>query len=422
MNKVTHLHPLGTTAESTANPEPHSKTNSPEPTVSVTKSLTVETSIETSLAEADENIQGLRKKIQSTERENRILQKQLARSQRARSEMEVSSQRREQMLRQSLKEAEDYGNSLAEAKGELTRLNQQLEDRIEIESAALSEATDHLQQANVRVANSEKFSTLGELVAGVAHEINNPISCITSNVKFVQEYTEQLLEHISLQNKTLINPQNNISPKHVEEIEEHAEDIDLAYIEEDLPNLIASMRTSGKRITAISQSLRTFARADTAQQQTYDLHEGIDGTLLILRHRLKALGQRKAITIHKNYGQLPPINCYPGQINQVFMNILANAIDAMEEGEKPSGPPEISIQTALTDSRAVITITDNAGGMPEHVQAHIFESQFTTKSAGKGTGLGLSIAHQIVAETHQGSITCSSSLGKGTTFQITLPV
>jgi len=370
----------------------------------------------------ENDTQALQREVQALSRENRILKKQLARSERTRSEMELASQRQTRILRRSLEEAEAYSNSLAEAKQELTRLNQQLENKIKIESAALSEATSHLQQAKIRVANSEKFSTLGELVAGVAHEINNPISCISSNIKFVRDYSKQLLEHIALQQKVLTDPQNTIHPKHLADIEENVDDIDLDYIEEDLPKLIESMRTSGSRITAISQSLRTFARADTAQQQRYHLHEGIDGTLLILRHRLKSLGQRKAITIHKHYGEIPSISCYPGQINQVFMNILANAIDAMEEGEKPAGAPEISICTEVADSRLIVTITDNAGGMPEQVRARIFESQFTTKRAGKGTGLGLSIAHRIVTDTHQGEITCQSLLGQGTTFRIALPI
>jgi len=182
------------------------------------------------------------------------------------------------------------------------------------------------------------------------------------------------------------------------------------------------MVTSGDRIKKISQSLRTFARADTASKQPYDLHKGLDGTVLILRHRLKALGEKPAITIHKDYGQIPPIQCYPGQINQVFMNILANAIDATEEGEKPSGLPKISISTAIASETIIVTITDNAGGMSESVRSRIFESQFTTKTAGKGTGLGLSIAYQIITDTHQGQLECTSTLGVGTTFRIVLPL
>ncbi|MGC1308000.1 MAG: ATP-binding protein [Phormidesmis sp.] len=353
-------------------------------------------------------------------RSNRILQKRIDRSERARAEMEVIAQQREQMLKAALQKAEADRAQLAEAKAQLTQLNLELETRIQAGVAALHEATDNLQQAKVQVVKSEKFSTLGELVAGVAHEINNPIGCITSNVKFVADYGQQLLEHIALQQAALAAHQPHTSPA-LEKIENHAEDIDLAYITEDFPKLVASMATSGDRIKAISQSLRTFARADTSAKQSYNLHQGIDGTLLILRHRLKAVGSRPAITVRTQYGQIPQIDCYPGQINQVFMNIIANAIDAMEEGASPSGLPEISITTALENRQVIVIVQDNAGGMSESVRTQIFDSQFTTKTADKGTGLGLSIAHQIVTDTHQGQIECLSTLGIGTTFRIALP-
>jgi len=368
----------------------------------------------------------MEERIQTLERTQRILKKQLARSEKTRAEMETANQRREHMLRQSLKNAEAYSHKLAEAKAELITLNQQLKNRIEVESAALDEVTDSLQQAKVSVANSEKFSTLGELVAGVAHEINNPISCITSNIKFVDEYTQQLLAHIALQQSILESQKNAITPANIETVKNHAEDIELEYIEEDLPALIKSMETSGRRITEISQSLRTFARADTTQKQLYDIHEGIDGTLMILRHRTKAIGNRKAIEICKSYGELPSIYCYPGQINQVFMNIIANAIDATGEGEKTSGSPQILIESTMAPAdfgqQLVVSITDNAGGMPESIRERIFENQFTTKRAGKGTGLGLSIARQIVEDTHKGKISCQATLGIGTTFRIALPI
>ena len=359
--------------------------------------------------------------IKALQRTNRVLKKQLVRSERTRAEIESSNRWREQILRKSLKDAETYSEQLSAAKAELTQLNQQLEAKIKRESEALRKATDSLQQAKVQVANSEKFSTLGELVAGVAHEINNPISCITSNIKFVHEYSEQLLAHIALQQCVLQNKNTIVASPDMLKVSDHAEEIDLDYLKEDLPALIQSMATSGSRITEISQSLRTFARADTTRKQAFNIHEGIDGTLLILRHRLKVLGARKAIAVQKAYGDFPTVSCYPGQINQVFMNVIANAIDAMDEGAKPSGPPKICIQTRLEGDFVVITITDNAGGMPETVRSRIFESQFTTKSAGKGTGLGLSIAHQIVTDTHKGRIHCDSTLGTGTTFTIMLP-
>lgn len=311
------------------------------------------------------------------------------------------------------------------AEAQLKASNGQLENRIEVSNDALTQATEHLQQAQDQVVKSEKLSALGELVAGVAHEINNPIGCITSNMRFVSGYTQQLLEHIHLQQTVIETSDKNNKPVEKFLVEDHAENIELDYIVEDFPKLIESMATSGDRIKAISQSLRTFARADTTQKQPYDLSQGIDGTLLILRHRLKSTGDRTEIIIHKEYAEIPRISCYPGQINQVFMNIIANAIDAVEERRdafKTTEAPTVQITTALRDNRAVVTIADNAKGMTEAVRAQVFESQFTTKSAGKGTGLGLSIARKIVTDTHRGHIECKSQVGLGTTFTITLPL
>jgi len=309
-----------------------------------------------------------------------------------------------------------------QAEAQLKTINQQLESRVKDGTDALTQATDHLQQAQDQVIQSEKFSTLGELVAGVAHEINNPVGCMTNNVNFMAEYGQSLLNHIALQQRIIASNDNLIQLADVEAIENHAEDIALDHITEDLPKLIESMAMSGDRIKAISQSLRTFARTDKTHKQAYDLHTGIDGTLLILRHRLKANGDRPEVIIHKQYGQLPKISCYPGQINQVFMNVLANAIDALEDRENDCQPPAISVETVLAGKQIEIKITDNAGGISETIKRRIFESQFTTKTADKGTGLGLSIAHKIVTENHSGQIECSSTTAAGTTFQITLPV
>jgi len=301
-------------------------------------------------------------------------------------------------------------------------LNRKLESCIEVSTAVLSEASDYFQQAQEKVEKHEKLSALGELVAGVAHEINNPIGCITNNVEFVAEHTQQLIDHIACYQALLAANRDSISLPDVNKVEQHASNIDLDYIVEDFPALIESMATSGDRIQAISQSLRTFARSDTTHKQPYNLNEGLDGTLLILRHRLKGDGDCEDVILNRSYADLPEINCYPGQVNQVFMNILANAIDAMESELATSGPDEISVSTAVAEDQVVITITDNAGGIPERIKERIFESQFTTKSAGKGTGLGLSIAHQIVTEGHGGQIECVSVVGEGTTFKITLPI
>ncbi len=301
-------------------------------------------------------------------------------------------------------------------------LNRKLESCIEVSTSVLSEASNYLQQVQEKVEKHEKLSALGELVAGVAHEINNPIGCITNNVEFVAEHTQQLIEHISCYQTLLEANRDSIRLPDLAKVEQHAQSIDLDYIVEDFPALIESMATSGDRIQAISQSLRTFARSDTAHKQPYNLNEGLDGTLLILRHRLKGNGDREDIEIHRDYAQLPELSCYPGQINQVFMNILANAIDAIESGDSLEMPAQISVVTTADEQHITVTISDNAGGMPESVQKRIFESQFTTKTAGRGTGLGLSIAYKIVTEEHQGQIECKSIVGKGTTFKILLPV
>ena len=308
-----------------------------------------------------------------------------------------------------------------QAEAQLKAINQQLENRVKLGTDALTKITDHLQQAQDQVVQSEKLSALGELVAGVAHEINNPVGCITNNIQFMADYSQQLLDHIALQKAAIASEDNLIQLSDIEKIADHREEIELVHITEDFPKLIASMATSGDRIKAISRSLRTFARADKTHKQLYNLHQGIDGTLLILHHRIKSVGDRPEIAIALTYGEIPEILCYPGQINQVFMNIIANAIDALEESQSLGSRPTIAIATAKKEDCVVVTITDNARGMTEAVRSRVFETQFTTKDANKGTGLGLSIAYKIVTDAHQGSIECTSRLGIGSTFAIALP-
>ncbi|MFN6481724.1 MULTISPECIES: AAA family ATPase [unclassified Nostoc] len=278
-----------------------------------------------------------------------------------------------------------------------------------------------LQNAQLQIVQSEKMSALGNLVAGVAHEINNPVGCIIGNVDAVQNSINDLLRLIDLYNDKFPQPGT--------EIAEELETIDLEYLREDLPKLIRAMKDGGDRIKSISKSLRTFSRADSDQKQKFNLHEGIDSTILILRHRLKANDTRPAIEVVTNYGNIPAINCFPGQLNQVFMNILANAIDALEESnidrvfaEIKANPNCITIQTFFVDNQVKISIVDNGKGMTTEVKQKIFDHLFTTKSVGKGTGLGLAIARQIVVEKHGGSIHCNSSPGKGTEFAIAIPV
>jgi signal transduction histidine kinase len=215
------------------------------------------------------------------------------------------------------------------------------------------------------------------------------------------------------------------------EIETEIEDMDLEYLREDLPKLIGSMQEGVDRIRNISTSLRTFSRADSDRPVSFNIHDGIESTLLILKHRLKASEFRPAIEVVKDYGNLPLVKCFPGQLNQVFMNVLANAIDALEESNKGLGfseikarPNQITVQTVLSESKnqVLIRIKDNGTGMSQEVKENIFNHLFTTKSVGQGTGLGLSIAYQIVVEKHRGTLTVNSSVGQGSEFVISLPV
>ncbi|MEM9772242.1 MAG: ATP-binding protein [Cyanobacteria bacterium P01_D01_bin.73] len=278
-----------------------------------------------------------------------------------------------------------------------------------------------LQEAQLQIVQNEKMSVLGSLVSGIAHEINNPIGCILGNVAGVKTYMDDLLELLDRYAAAFPNP----GP----EIEEDLEEIDLDYVRGDLPDLIRAMKNSGDRITAISRSLRTFSRADTAVKQAFNIHEGIDSTLLILRHRLKGNELRPAIDVVQNYGSLPDLRCFPGQLNQVFMNILANAIDALDEESQgysvkdmDASPRRITIQTSMENNQVKILIGDNGPGIKEDVQSKIFDHLFTTKSVGKGTGLGLAIARRIITEVHGGTLAMESNVGEGTTFHIRLPV
>ncbi|MEG4571429.1 AAA family ATPase [Microcoleus sp. N3A4] len=278
-----------------------------------------------------------------------------------------------------------------------------------------------LQQSQLQIIQSEKMSALGNLVAGVAHEMNNPLGFIAASLEQTKPSVAELTEHLKLYQETF--------PNKSEEILDHAESIDLEYTLEDLPTMLDSMTMACHRLKNISTSLRTFSRADRDYKVPFNIHEGIDSTLLILKHRLKANEQRPAIEVIANYGKLPQIECFPGQLNQVFMNILANAIDALDESnigrsfaEIKANPNCITIQTSLAERQVKISIADNGKGMSESVQQKIFDHLFTTKTVGKGTGLGLAIARQIVVEKHSGILEVNSALGQGAEFVITIPV
>ena len=299
----------------------------------------------------------------------------------------------------------------------------QAESAVIEKSEELETALQELKQAQLQMVQNEKMATLGNLVAGVAHEVNNPIGFLKGSIHNAEEYIQDLFAHIECYQEHYPNPE--------EEVNEHAEDIDLEFLTEDLPKLLDSMRLATERIKDISTSLRTFSRADASQKVACNIHEGIDSTILILKYRLKANDKRPAIEIIKEYGKLPPIKCFLGQLNQVFMNILANAIDALDTAiqgktfaEIEKNPHKITINTKLytENNMVLISIKDNGPGISETVQSRIFDNLFTTKGVGKGTGLGLAIAKQIIEETHGGKLTCNSTLGQGTEFAIELPI
>ncbi len=270
-----------------------------------------------------------------------------------------------------------------------------------------------LQQAQLKLIQSEKMSGIGQMVAGVAHEINNPVTFIHSNVNYINQYSQELLSLIKLYQQEY--------PQPTPAIQSAQEAIDLEFLSEDLPKLLKSMNMGTGRIRDIVLSLRNFSRLDQAEVKPVDIHEGIDSTLLILGHRLKAQLQFSGVEIIKNYGDLPLVKCYPGQLNQVFMNLLANAIDALEEGKKTLN--RIRISTEFTNSKTVIIrIADNGLGIPEHIIEKLFDPFFTTKPVGKGTGLGLSISSQIITERHGGKLRCESTLNQGTEFIIEIPI
>ncbi|MBD2345175.1 hybrid sensor histidine kinase/response regulator [Anabaena subtropica] len=276
-----------------------------------------------------------------------------------------------------------------------------------------------LRRTQLKLAQEEKMSSLGQLVAGIAHEINNPVNFIYGNLIHAQNYITDLLDLLKLYETHTSDP----SP----EIKEFSENIELEFIKKDLPHLLSSMAMGTERVEQIVRSLRLFSRLEDIEFQPFNLHEGIDSTLIILSHRLKASPTRPIINIIKEYSDIPLVECYAGKLNQVFMNLLANAIDALEESvvnQKTTDTLTIWIRTAVTDDQKsiLIEIVDNGIGISPEVQQNIFEQFFTTKPLGKGTGLGLAIAHEIIVEKHGGTLQVNSTPGQGAQFLITIPI
>ncbi|MBP0020046.1 MAG: HAMP domain-containing protein [Cyanobacteria bacterium SBLK] len=313
-------------------------------------------------------------------------------------------------LEAEIRERQQAEDALQRSQGQLKEQNQLLEQTLQA-----------LKSTQAQMIHNEKMSGLEQLVAGVAHEINNPVGFISGNLRHAHQYIKDLLGLMELYRVHFTELPSKIA--------EEAEAIDIDFIVTDLPKLLDSMESGTQRIESIVSSLHMFSHMDEAEFKAVDIHEGLDSTLMILQHRLKAQTQRPAIEIVRDYGDLPRVECYARQLNQVFMNILTNAIDALEEtnegrtySEIQENPNRITLRTTgIVCDRVEIAIADNGAGIPPDIQPRIFEPFFTTKPVGKGTGLGMWISHQIVTEKHDGKLACTSVIGEGTEFIVSIP-
>ncbi|MDZ8189868.1 MAG: MASE1 domain-containing protein [Nostoc sp. ChiSLP02] len=333
------------------------------------------------------------------------------------------------VLTATIAERSQAQNKLRLAFAELARTNETLEVRVQERTEELNEKNitlkqtlQTLKQTQLQMLQSEKMSALGQMVAGVAHEINNPVNFIHGNLIYVSEYTQDLLAALQVYQQHYPNPPQAL---HTE-----LEKLELDFLREDLTKILQSMKSGTERIRTIVLSLRNFSRLDESEWKEVDVHQGIDSTLVILQHRLQATSDRPQIQVIKEYGELPPIECDASSLNQVFMNLLSNAVDALEESNQGRSFQEMSInlntihiQTRQLDTNQVtIVISDNGIGIPQEICSKLFDPFFTTKPVGKGTGLGLFISYQIVTQKHGGNLWCESTVGQGTKFAIEIPV
>lgn len=302
----------------------------------------------------------------------------------------------------------------------LQKSNDLLEERVEERTAELQATLQQLQRTQAIMVQNEKMSSLGQLVAGVAHEINNPVNFIHGNLSHADHYLQEIFELIDLYQNSCHDLPGSVQAE--------MDEIEIDFIRDDFFKLLQSMKVGTQRIREIVLSLRNFSRLDEAEFKSVDIHEGIDSTLMILQNRLKTKSDAPGIQVVKKYGNLPLVQCYAGQLNQVFMNLLTNAIDALEDSLKQGqlnldDPPTIQIWTkALDNNWIAIHILDNGPGISPQALSKIFDPFFTTKTIGKGTGLGLSISHQVITEKHNGTLICNSFVDQGTEFIIEIPV
>lgn len=336
-------------------------------------------------------------------------------------------------LMQKAATLEDILSALQKTEGELEESNRALQvskAALEQKASTLEDILSELQLTQVQMVQSEKMSSLGQLVAGVAHEINNPVNFIYANLEPIREYVTDLLR--------LVAAYQSHYPEPPLALQADIEQADLAFVQEDLPKILTSMEVGSERIRQIVLSLRNFSRSDESGLKRVDIHEGLESTLVILGHRLKAVDGYAAVKVVKDYGVLPAVECYPGLLNQVFMNLLSNAVDALDEAaaertQRLVGQSDthlrgvIEIKTsACTGAEGAewieVAIADTGTGIPADIQSRVFDAFFTTKPVGKGTGIGLSISHTITTQKHGGSISCDSTFGRGAKFVVKLPV